>query len=156
MGGFLSNAADKYAIFDVPWIRAFPYALPMVIIAGVCTVATLLGWLFLEETFVAGKSVYNSDKGAAIPNAKLKLKLRSSDAIPPRLESESGEQKVEEGEEEAIEGGVGDAGGGGAVKRGPSAFEILKQDKPFWSTALYAIISFASIGFDEIYSVWCT
>ena len=65
MGGFLSNAADKYTVFDVPWIRAFPYALPMVIVAGVCMLATLMGCLFLEETVVGGGQGGSADGNAA-------------------------------------------------------------------------------------------
>jgi MFS family permease len=35
IGGFLINPADSYPTFDTPAMRAYPYALPMIICAGV-------------------------------------------------------------------------------------------------------------------------
>lgn len=56
LGGFLSSPADKYPALDTPVLRAYPYALPMVIVAAMCTVAALLGWIFLEETLDRSKA----------------------------------------------------------------------------------------------------
>mmetsp|Transcript_14742 Transcript_14742/g.43609 ORF Transcript_14742/g.43609 Transcript_14742/m.43609 type:complete len:427 (-) Transcript_14742:1235-2515(-) len=50
LGGYLSNAATKYSSLDVSVVRAYPYALPMVVVAVICAVAAILGWLFLTET----------------------------------------------------------------------------------------------------------
>ena len=46
LGGFLSTPADKYPVLDTPLMRAFPYALPMVVVAALCLVSTLLGYVW--------------------------------------------------------------------------------------------------------------
>lgn len=55
LGGFLCKPAEKYPSLDYPILRAYPYALPMVSVAGICAIATVLGWMFLKETLDPSK-----------------------------------------------------------------------------------------------------
>lgn len=50
IGGYLSDgAADRFELFDVGWVRAYPFALPPLVIAAICAVAALMAGVCLED-----------------------------------------------------------------------------------------------------------
>ena len=144
----MSNAAERYPSLDYEWIRAFPYALPMLIISAICGAATLAGYLYLEETLpLATIAGYATDSRG--------LPLKDPAALPVSgfdSASDSASAKlVDPGPAfSQVAAGDGQRGQLDQLAHRPAVVHrtglaIFKDHKPFWSTVLYAIISFTSI-----------
>lgn len=139
LGGFLANANQKYPLLDTPLIQRYPYALPMVIIAGLCAVSVTIGVYLIDETPVSAARIRRARKRAlASKSSSAELDAVATEALISRIKGIAESQRT-----------------GKAIGQ-PSGLAILKGHKPFWATVLYAIISFGSIGYDEVFSVWAS
>eukprot|EP00041_Stephanoeca_diplocostata_P024977 m.643876 g.643876 ORF g.643876 m.643876 type:complete len:286 (-) comp22643_c2_seq2:190-1047(-) len=57
LGGYLSDPAAKYAAFEgITFFEEYKYALPMFVVAFMCIVASVMGFLYLEESLPADKA----------------------------------------------------------------------------------------------------
>eukprot|EP00039_Didymoeca_costata_P004609 m.74714 g.74714 ORF g.74714 m.74714 type:complete len:521 (-) comp12476_c0_seq1:109-1671(-) len=50
VGGYLSQPAEKYPMFDIPFFQQYKYALPMFFVACISITTLILTFLYLEET----------------------------------------------------------------------------------------------------------
>jgi hypothetical protein len=163
MGGFLSNAADKYQTLDTPFIRQYAYALPMLIIAGLSFFSAVVGYVYLEET---APGLRKEDAQSTLPPVA-KLKHRRSDlgSSPGgggtgggggrgsnASDSDATNLGGEEGEAAAtfpkqhlpprVSATTADSNahdGGADATANPTlktGFAIFRDPKPFWATSL--------------------
>jgi hypothetical protein len=133
LGGFLSSAATKYPFLDYPIIRANPYALPMVVVATICLVAAILGWVFLPETLDRSKIVDAQALRGDECEGQL-AKVSTGDSAGSRRDTAA------------------------AALHAPLCTAwlppLLRDPTRYTIVLLYAVLSIQGIGFDEMYNVW--
>ena len=123
----------------------------MVVVAGICALAAVFGWLFLEETLVVHPHPAGAFPATAGKGGAASVSASADDADSDYAPGSPSKKLRHHHHADALS----QAGSGGWSWISPAYVPAILHDPVRYTVVLlYAVLSIQAIGFDEMYSVF--